>query len=100
NDVPSGTVTRAKASCPACGTVLPPERVRAQLAARRGGADVEFDEDGRRIGGARLLAVVTLKEGEVGRRYRLPTERDYESIWKAMTRLEKVQKAKLSKGLS
>ena len=37
-DVPGGTVTRAKATCVACGAVLPPERVRAQLAAatRRG----------------------------------------------------------------
>src|SRR2546425_2937026 len=28
-DVPGSTVTRAKATCPACRTVLPPERVRA-----------------------------------------------------------------------
>ena len=82
-DVPDGTVTRAKATCLACGTVLPPERVRAQLAAKRGGADVVFDVKGRRTGGARMLAVVTLKPGEPGRRYRLPTERDYEAVRKA-----------------
>lgn len=35
-DVPTGTVTRARATCLCCGTVLPPERVRAQLAAQRG----------------------------------------------------------------
>ena len=45
-DVPGGTVTRAKATCVACGAVLPPERVRAQLAAQRGGADVVFDAQG------------------------------------------------------
>ena len=45
-EVPSGTVTRAKATCVACGAVLPPERVRAQLAAQRGGADVVFDARG------------------------------------------------------
>ena len=39
-DTPGGTVTRAKATCVCCGAVLPPDRVRAQLAAQRGGADV------------------------------------------------------------
>jgi len=87
-DVPQGTVTRAKATCLVCGTVLPPERVRAQLAAQRGGADVIFDAKGRRTGGARLLAVVTLRPGEQGRHYRLPTERDYQAVWKAQKRLK------------
>ncbi len=41
-DVRGGTVSRAKATCLCCGAVLPPERVRAQLAAQRGGADVVF----------------------------------------------------------
>jgi putative DNA methylase len=82
-EVRDGTVTRAKATCLCCGTVLPPERVRAQLAAQRGGADVVFDAKGQRIRGARLLAVVTLKPGEPGRHYRLPTERDYEAVRKA-----------------
>ena len=89
-DVPDGTVTRAKARCVCCGAVLSPERVRAQLAAQRGGADVVFDEQGRRAGGARLLAVVTLKPGEPGRHYRLPTARDYEAVRKAQARLAKL----------
>ncbi|MEW6749360.1 MAG: hypothetical protein AB1505_00075 [Candidatus Latescibacterota bacterium] len=67
--------------------MLPPERVRAQLAAQRGGADVVFDGRGRRVGGARLLAVVTLRPGETGRHYRLATERDYEAVGKAQARL-------------
>jgi len=62
-EVPSGTVTRAKATCLCCGTVLPPERVRAQLAEQRGGADVIFDEKGNRVGGALMTAVVTLHPG-------------------------------------
>ncbi len=86
-DVPTGTVTRAKATCVCCGAVLPPGRVRAQLAARRGGADVVFDAKGQRTGGARMLAVVTLKPGEQGRHYRLPTGRDYEAARKAQERL-------------
>jgi putative DNA methylase len=89
-DVPAGTVARAKARCLACGRVLLPERVRAQLAAQRGGADVVFDERGRRTGGARLLAVVTLKPGEQGRHYRLPTERDYEAVRKAQARFQAI----------
>jgi len=89
-EVPDGTVTRARATCLCCGTVLPPERVRAQLAAQRGGADVVFDERGRRTGGARMLAVVTLKPGEQGRHYRLPTERDYEAVRRAQERLKAI----------
>jgi adenine-specific DNA methylase len=86
-DVPGGTVTRAKATCVACGAVLPPERVRAQLAAQHGGADVVFDAKVCRMGGVRMLAVVTLRPGEQGRHYRLPTEHDYEVVRKAQERL-------------
>jgi adenine-specific DNA methylase/very-short-patch-repair endonuclease len=118
-DVPAGTVSRARATCLCCNMVLPPERVRAQLAAQRGGADVIFtpspcpspsgrgeppspypSPSGRgergegilpkRVGGARLLAIVTLKEGEEGRRYRLPTDQDYEAVRKAMKRLDAI----------
>jgi adenine-specific DNA methylase len=100
SEVVSGTVTRAKATCLCCGTVLPPERVRVQLREQRGGADVVFDEKGNRVGGARLLAVVTLKSGEQGRQYRLPAERDYHAVWKATKELEKVASTKLPNGLS
>lgn len=82
-EVPSGTVTRAKAACLCCGAVLPPERVRAQLAAQRGGADVICNEQGRRIGEARMLAVVTHHPGVQGRNYRLPAAGDYQAVWKA-----------------
>jgi len=89
SEVTHGTVTRAKATCLCCGTVLPPERVRAQLAAHRGGADVVFDDKGQRISGARLLAVVRLQDEERGRQYRLPTNADYQAVWKAMRELKK-----------
>jgi adenine-specific DNA methylase len=89
-EVPRGTVSRGNATCPACGSVLRVERVRAQLAAHRGGADVVFDHRRRRVGGARLLAVVTLKPGQEGRHYRLPTERDYQTVWKARQRLQTI----------
>ena len=89
-DVRTGTVTRAKAACLCCGIVLPPERVRAQLSEQRGGADVIFDGKGKRTGGARMTAVVTLKPGETGRRYRLPTDGDYAAVRKAQTQLAEV----------
>jgi adenine-specific DNA methylase len=97
-DVPAGTVTRARARCLACGTPLDPERVRAQLAAQRGGADVEFDTRGRRTGGATLLAVVTLKEGEQGRHYRVADERDYEAVCKAQRELKRKAAEQLPNG--
>jgi len=109
-EVPGGTVTRAKATCLCCGAVLPPDRVRAQLSEQRGGADVIFHRGDaesaeknktlnsassaplrwERIGGARMLAVVTLRPGIQGRNYRLPTEQDYQAVWKAQNRLKAI----------
>ena len=89
-EVAVGTVSRARATCVCCHSVLPPERVRTQLAAQRGGADVVFDDQGRRIGGARMTAVVTLKPGKQGRRYRLPTDADYAAVRKAQVRVAKL----------
>src|SRR3989304_5749447 len=42
---------------------------------------------GRRTGGAGMLAVVTLRPGEQGRHYRLPTERDDDAVRKAQERV-------------
>ena len=89
-EVAGGTVARARATCVCCGAVLPPERVRTQLAAQRGGADVVFDDDGNRAGGARMTAVVTLKPGEQGRHYRLPTDADYAAVRQAVERVERI----------
>ena len=86
-EVRNGTVTRAKATCLCCGAVLPPDRVRLQLAAERGGADARFDADGNRIGGARMTAVVTLRPNEIGRHYRLPTEADYVAVQEAQVQV-------------
>jgi adenine-specific DNA methylase len=85
--VPSGTVTRSKATCVCCGAVLSAARVRAQLCTQRGGANVVFDAGGHRVGGARMIAVVTLRAGEKGLQYRLPTETDYKAVYKAQARI-------------
>ena len=86
-EVHGATVTRAKAVCLCCGAVLPPDRVRIQLATDRGGTDVAFDAQGRRIGGARMTAVVMLQPGKKGRYYRLPTDRDYAAVRRAQERV-------------
>lgn len=90
SEVSAGTVARAKAICLCCKTVLPPERVRIQLSDQHGGADAVFDSTGNHIGGARMLAIVTSKLGEPGRHYRLPTERDYQAVWKAQKHLNAI----------
>jgi len=87
-EVRDRTVIRAKATCLACGAVLPAARVRSQLSEQRGGANVVFGPNSERIGGARLLAVLTL--GEQGRCYRMPNVRDYPAIHRAQTRLRKI----------
>ncbi|MGA3208035.1 MAG: DUF1156 domain-containing protein [Syntrophales bacterium] len=87
-EVPEGLVSGGKAICPVCEMVLPPTRVRAQLSEQHGGADVKFSKKPDRIGGARMLAVVTLHPGIQGRNYRLPTESDYKTVWKAQKRVK------------
>jgi len=89
-EVAGGTVDRAKASCLCCNTVLSPERVRTQLSAQKGGADAVFDAGGKRTGGARMTAVVTLRPGEQGRHYRLPTETDYAAVRRAQVRVVEI----------
>jgi len=96
--VRGGTVSRAKATCLCCGMVLPAERVRAQLREQRGGADAIFDEEGNRVGGARLTAVVTLDQSRAGRSYRLPTADDYRAVRDAMVRLAAVSGEPLPDG--
>jgi hypothetical protein len=100
DEVHKATVSRAKATCLCCNTVLSPARVRAQLAEQRGGADSVFDANGNRVGGARLLAVVTLQPGEQGRQYRLPSDRDYKAVWSVMQTLNEVNARPLPGGMS
>ena len=88
--VPAPSVDRAKATCLCCEGTLAPERVRAQLAVQHGGGDAIFDENGRRIGGARMLAVVTTCHSKKSERlYRLPTDHDYKIVALAQTQLAK-----------
>ena len=89
-EVSAGTVTQAKATCVCCGSVLLADRVRAQISAETGGAESVFDANGMRVGGARMTAVVSLRAGEQGRHYRLPTDADYAAARKAQARVSDV----------
>lgn len=82
-EVANGTVNRAKATCPCCRAVMPPNRVRAQLSALRGGSDVLFDEKGARVGGALLTAIVTSSPNQKQRHYRLANDEDYTAIFRS-----------------
>ena len=90
--MPKRTVSRANATCLCCHKVLPAPRVRAQLSMQQGGADTVFDERGDRIGGAMLLAVVTLKIETAGRNYRLPGKSDYAAVRAAQQTVAKLPK--------
>lgn len=87
SEVQPGTVSNSKATCPACHKVLGGDRVRAQLSQQAGGADVVFDSKWQRVGGARLLAVVVLREDASGRQYRLPVDSDYARVASAAKRM-------------
>lgn len=100
-DVTAGTVSHAKAKCLCCGSILSPERVRAQLREQRGGADVIYDEKGDRLGGARLIVIVTSHQVKGGKHYRLAKQEDYRATYKAKISLDKnISKTKLPDGQS
>ena len=90
DEVRSATVTRARATCLCCQIVLQPQRVRAQLTEQKGGADVIFDVEGNRIGGARIIAVVTLKQSGKGRNFRIPNDNDYSAVQIAQIKLKEI----------
>jgi adenine-specific DNA methylase len=91
-DVARGTVSRAKAYCACCGVPLEPSRVRVQLRAQSGGADVIFDRQGQRIGGATLLAIVSASDEQSGRRYRVGTPEDLVAVHQAQQAVTRVRR--------
>jgi adenine-specific DNA methylase len=87
-EVPRTTVSRAKAACPACNSVMLPARLRIQMQQQRGGGDVQFDSSGKRSGGAILLAVVS--SDKHGRSYRVAAAADYAACKKAHEHLASI----------
>jgi putative DNA methylase len=82
-EVPLGTVTRARATCPICHTSMPPQRLRVQLTVQHGGANPIFDMTGRRIGGARLIAVV-VERSDGTREFRSATAEHYAAFYRCV----------------
>ena len=75
-----GTSKAASATCPCCGFTTPKASVREQLMKRQGGAN-----------DARLLCVVTTRDDEQGRTYRLPVDVELEAIQRATKRLQAIE---------
>ncbi len=79
-EVIEGTVHRGSAACPCCGFTTPAMSVKKQIKLRKGGAS-----------DARLYCVVTTRDTQKGRFYRLPNKRDMQSIRKAVEEIERKQ---------
>lgn len=75
----SDVMRRSSATCPLCGFTTSAERVRAQFSGRSGGA-----------ADAKLMAVVTSREGFSGRNYRLPAAHDEVGLLRATEELTKL----------
>lgn len=87
-DLSKGTIQRGKAICLCCDAVISPERVRAQLASAHGGTDPMLGDTGDRIGGCRLIAVVTVNGADSQRDFRSANARDYRAVARACRHLE------------
>jgi adenine-specific DNA methylase len=77
SDKNEGTVKRGSVTCPLCGYTTPVASVRRQLNQQQGGAD-----------SARLFCVVTTNQNQLGRSFRLPTDRDHVAILNAKKELK------------
>lgn len=73
---------RSSATCPLCGYTTPAANVRGQFKGRKGGA-----------ADARLLAVVTTKPGDSGRRYRLAVPQDEQATTDALEELRQIRES-------
>jgi adenine-specific DNA methylase len=75
-----GFLRRSAATCPLCGYTTPATNVRNQFKGRQSGA-----------ADATLLAVVTTKETQTGRKYRLPNPQDAKALNLATTELAEIR---------
>jgi adenine-specific DNA methylase len=88
-NLPSGTIIRGRAVCPFCGAALDTDRVKGQLRSQSGGSRVIFDADGKRIGGARLLAVLFSSAGR-GKQYVIPSKEEDKALYAVQQKLQRV----------
>lgn len=100
DEVAGGTARNGKAQCPCCHSVILPKRLQALMEAQRNGADPQFDDLGRRVSGAMLVAIAFNRPGVSGREYRLPTERDYAPVLDAQRVIRKLHELPIAAGIS
>ena len=84
------TVANGKAICLCCKKALNPSRVRSQLLAQAGGADMILDRDGHRGSGARLIAVVLREPTGKRVKYRDPVSYDINAVIRAAQKLRQL----------
>ncbi|MFH1911927.1 MAG: DUF1156 domain-containing protein [Pseudomonadota bacterium] len=74
-DPEKGSVARAVATCPVCGSMVDANTTRSLF------------QEGK--AGERMVAVVIHKPGQTGKHYRIATDQDMAIFWEAATQLEK-----------
>ncbi len=99
SQVPIGTISNARAICPACNSVLLPDRVRDQLSNQKGGANCLVDNSGKRLRGSTLLVVITAPESRSGKGYRVSNDADMVALVKIQNELEKKKASLVKKGI-
>jgi putative DNA methylase len=80
-DVGAGVLRRSSVTCSVCGFTTPADHVRDQFKSRAGGAN-----------DARLLAVVSGKDSERGKRYRSACDEDFNAVKSATLRMEEYRR--------
>lgn len=98
-EVPVGTVSNARAVCPACNNVLLPDRVRYQLSNQKGGAACLVDNNGNRLEGSTLLVVISTSEGKIGKSYRVPSDADMLAFASVQDKLAMKKDSLIKKGI-
>ena len=83
------TVRRGSVTCPLCGYTTPASNARKQFINRAGGT---YD--------ARLLCVITTRNGVVGKTYREPAEADQKAFQKALSVWKHLKNQSIREGLS
>lgn len=99
SEVHGPTIVGAKASCLVCGTALHPDRVKSQLTENHGGVNSLFNQQGKRIGGARIIAIVLKDVHNDERIFRTSGDSDYAPILKAANEIERIEKEHLTQNV-
>lgn len=82
SEIQGATVARGSVTCPCCGYTTPASSTRTQLKKKRGGSS-----------DAKMFVVVTAKDSERGRTFRLATNADQEAYSRAAERLAVLRRA-------